>query len=145
MDFHFDLFLFYQIPFITQTKLIRSFVLISVFILIRLIECVFVNIIFGKFRLCFCKYHLWKIQIRKFQQFFKVFLLIDTTGKQTTVKKVRFSPGADLGGGGGRPSSPQGFDPLPTERVPPSILFQKSIFGRPTLKFSKGALGANIY
>ena len=48
--------------------------------------------------------------------------------------------GADLGGGGGgggggADASPQGFDPLPTQRVPPLILFQKSIFGGPTLKF----------
>ena len=44
-------------------------------------------------------------------------------------------PGADLGGGGRTPP-PQGFDPLPTQRVlTPLILFQKSIFGRPTLKF----------
>ena len=47
-------------------------------------------------------------------------------------------PGADLGGGGGggggRPP-PQGFEPLPTQRVPPLALFKKSIFGRPTLKF----------
>ena len=28
----------------------------------------------------------------------------------------------------------QGFYPLPTQRVPPLELFQKSIFGRPTLK-----------
>ena len=42
-------------------------------------------------------------------------------------------------GGGGRtpPPSPQGFDPLPTQRVPPLILFQKSIFGGSTLKFFK--------
>ena len=47
-----------------------------------------------------------------------------------------FDSGADLGGGGvGRPPPPQGFDILPTQRVPPLILFQKSIFGRPTLKF----------
>ena len=39
------------------------------------------------------------------------------------------------GGGGGDAPPPQGFDPLPTQRVPPLILFQKSIFGRPTLKF----------
>ena len=38
-------------------------------------------------------------------------------------------------GGGGRSPPPQGFDPLPTQRVPPLILFKKSIFGRPTLKF----------
>ena len=44
--------------------------------------------------------------------------------------------GADLGGGaGGADAPPQGFDPLPTQRVPPLILFQKSIFARPTLKF----------
>ena len=57
--------------------------------------------------------------------------------------------GADLGGGrGGRtppPPPPQGFEPLPTQRVPPLVLFKKSIFGRPTLNFSKGAFGANIY
>ena len=29
---------------------------------------------------------------------------------------------------------PQGFDHLPTQRVPPLVLFKKSIFGRPTLK-----------
>ena len=34
----------------------------------------------------------------------------------------------------GRPS-PSGNDPLPAQRVPPSILFKKSIFGRPTLTF----------
>ena len=47
--------------------------------------------------------------------------------------------GGFRGGGGGReadaPPPPQGFDPLPTQRVPPLILFLKSIFGRPTLKF----------
>ena len=37
--------------------------------------------------------------------------------------------------GGGADAPPQGFDPLPTQRVPPLILFQKSLFGRPTLKF----------
>ena len=42
--------------------------------------------------------------------------------------------GADLGGGGGRTPFPQGIDPLPTQRVPPLILFKKSIFGRPTIK-----------
>ena len=52
---------------------------------------------------------------------------------------IKYS-GADLGGGGGGGGGadaplPQGFDPLPTQRVPPLILFQKSIFGRPTLKF----------
>ena len=31
--------------------------------------------------------------------------------------------GADLEGGGGRTPLPQGFDPLPTQRVPPLILF----------------------
>ena len=57
-----------------------------------------------------------------------------------------------MGGGGGRGggrtppfSPPQGFDPVPTQRVPPLVLFKISIFGRPTLKFSKGAFGANIY
>ena len=48
--------------------------------------------------------------------------------------------GADLGGGlwgggGGRTPSPQEFEPLPTQRVPPLVLFKKSIFGLPTLKF----------
>ena len=38
------------------------------------------------------------------------------------------------------PFPPQGFDPLPTQRVPPLILFQKFIFGRPTLKFFKRCL-----
>ena len=42
--------------------------------------------------------------------------------------------GADLGGGGGRKPPSQGFDPLPTLRVPPLVLFKKSIFGQPTLK-----------
>ena len=41
--------------------------------------------------------------------------------------------GADVGGG--RAPPPQGFDPLPTQRVPPLVLFKKSNFGRPTLKF----------
>ena len=40
--------------------------------------------------------------------------------------------GADLGGR--TLPLPQGFDPPPTQRVNPLILFQKSIFGRPTLK-----------
>ena len=57
--------------------------------------------------------------------------------------------GADLegGGGGGKrtPPLPHGFDPLPTQRVPPLILFQKSIFGRPTLKFFLKAPLAPIY
>ena len=49
------------------------------------------------------------------------------------VKKTSLRPGADLGGAGcGGRLLPQGFDPLPTQRVPPLILFQKSIFGRPT-------------
>ena len=47
--------------------------------------------------------------------------------------------GADLGGGGGggggRPPFSQGFDTLPTQRVPPLVLFKKSTFGRPNLKF----------
>ena len=49
----------------------------------------------------------------------------------------QYEAGADLGGGGagGRTPPLQGFDPLPTQRVPPLILFQKSFFGRPTLKF----------
>ena len=37
--------------------------------------------------------------------------------------------------GGERFPSPHGFDPLPTQRVPPMVLFKKSIFGRPTQKF----------
>ena len=53
--------------------------------------------------------------------------------------------GGFRGGGGGRPPPPQGFDPLPTQRVPPLVLFKKSIFGRPTFKFFKGAFGANVY
>ena len=32
------------------------------------------------------------------------------------------------GGGGGGDAPPQGFDPLPTQRVPPLVLFKKSIF-----------------
>ena len=36
--------------------------------------------------------------------------------------------GAGGGGGGGRTPFSQGFDPLPTQRVPPLILFQKSLF-----------------
>ena len=54
--------------------------------------------------------------------------------------------GEDLGGGGGggggggvggvdAPPLPQGFEPLPTQMVPPVVLFKKSVFGRPTLKF----------
>ena len=54
-------------------------------------------------------------------------------------KTAHISRGGFRGGGGGaggRPlPSPQGFDPLPTQRVPPLILFKKSIFGPPTLKF----------
>ena len=46
--------------------------------------------------------------------------------------------GADLGGadlgGGAADAPPQGFDTLPTQRVPPLVLFKKPIFGRPTLK-----------
>ena len=38
-----------------------------------------------------------------------------------------------FGGGGGRAGGgrlfPQGFDPLPTQRVPPWVLFRKSMFG----------------
>ena len=55
-------------------------------------------------------------------------------------KDHTYYSGADLGGGrgGGRPPPPpplpQGFEPLPTQRVPPLVLFKKSIFGRPTLK-----------
>ena len=46
------------------------------------------------------------------------------------------SRGGFRGGRGGADApSPQGFDPLPTQRVPPLILFQKSIFGGSTLKF----------
>ena len=33
-------------------------------------------------------------------------------------------------------ASSQGFDPLPTQKVPPLVLFKKSIFGRPTLKYN---------
>ena len=55
----------------------------------------------------------------------------------TKIGLTAFKTGADLGRGGGwgcgRPFS-QGFDPLPTQSVPPLILFQKSSFGRPTLK-----------
>ena len=44
--------------------------------------------------------------------------------------------GGGGGGAGGRtPSPPQGFEPLRTQRVHPLVLFKKSIFGRPTLKF----------
>ena len=55
-----------------------------------------------------------------------------------------YGPGADLGGRGGGggggwtpppPFSSQGFDTLPTQRVPPLVLFKKSTFGRLTLKF----------
>ena len=45
------------------------------------------------------------------------------------------SRGGFRGGGGRTPPPPQGFDLLPTQRVPPLTLFQKSIFGRLTLKF----------
>ena len=37
-------------------------------------------------------------------------------------------------GGGFRMPPAQRFDPLPTQRVPPLVLFKKSIFGRLTLK-----------
>ena len=60
--------------------------------------------------------------VENFGVFFpKVFL------EQLTLIKY-YEAGVDLGGGGagGGPFSFQGFDPLPT---------QKSIFGRPTLKF----------
>ena len=56
--------------------------------------------------------------------------------------------GADLGGrgGGGRtPPPPQGFDPLPTQRVRPLILFRNPSLADRPLNFSKGAIGANIY
>ena len=35
---------------------------------------------------------------------------------------------------GGALTPLQGFDPLPTQRVPPLVLFKKSIFGLQTLK-----------
>ena len=42
-----------------------------------------------------------------------------------------FPSGADLGGGGGGGGadalSPQGFDPLPTQRVPPLVLLRNPI------------------
>ena len=39
-----------------------------------------------------------------------------------------FYSGADLGGGGGGlPSFPQGFEPLPTRRVPPLYYFEISL------------------
>ena len=38
-------------------------------------------------------------------------------------------------GGGGADAPLQGFHPLPTQRVPPLMLFHKSIFGRTTLRF----------
>ena len=44
--------------------------------------------------------------------------------------------GADLGGGGGgigRPSS--GIRPPADQKGPPLVLFEKSIFSQPTLKF----------
>ena len=46
-------------------------------------------------------------------------------------------PGADLGGGGGGGRTPftSGIRPPADPKGPPLILFQKSIFGRPTLKF----------
>ena len=48
------------------------------------------------------------------------------------------------GGGGADASLPQGFDSLPTQRVPLE-LFKKSTFGQATLIFPKGAFGANMY
>ena len=63
----------------------------------------------------------------------------------TFFKRKPLTTGADLGeggGGGGRGQTPftQGFDPVPTQRVPPLILFKKSIFGQPTLKIFKRRL-----
>ena len=45
--------------------------------------------------------------------------------------------GADLGGKGGRPPPPppSGNRPPVDPKGPPLVLFKKSIFGRPTLKF----------
>ena len=58
---------------------------------------------------------------------------------------IDFRSGADLGGGRGlADASSQGFDPMPTQRVPPLLLFKKSIFGDGPLNFLKAPL-APIY
>ena len=48
-------------------------------------------------------------------------------------------------GAGADASFPQGFDPLPTQRVPPLVFSKESVFGRPTLKFFLKAPLAPIY
>ena len=54
--------------------------------------------------------------------------------------------GVDLRGAVGADALlPQGFDSLPTQRVPPLYYFEISIFGDGLLKFFKGAISANIY
>ena len=88
------------------------------------------NIVFSKKNMCL-------LLLKKFSA--PILLLLEPL---VDFKKNRCKIGclvcrADLGGGGvcGRSNPPQGFDPLPTQRVPSLKLFQKSIFGRPTLKF----------
>ena len=48
---------------------------------------------------------------------------------------VGFTAGADLEGGGGADAPSLGIRPPADPKGPPLILFQNSIFGRPTLKF----------
>ena len=60
--------------------------------------------------------------------------------------KTEPTAGVDIGGGGGVMTlSPQGFDPLPTQRVPPLYYFEVCYSGYGPLKFSNGAFGANIH
>ena len=61
---------------------------------------------------------------------------------KTESENLCLPAGADLGGGGGGGG---GDGPSDDPKGPPLRLFKKPIFGRPTLNFSKGALGANIY
>ena len=64
--------------------------------------------------------------------------------KQYNSMHESIDPLQDLGGGE-QPRPPQGVNPITNQRISLWYYFMTSILGRPTLKFSKSALGANIY
>ena len=75
---------------------------------------------------------------------FTIILRVDQSGlidkyhineTHKTFKSIIMKLGADLGGGGADAFCFRGFDLLPTQKVLALVVFKKSIFAHPTLKF----------
>ena len=73
------------------------------------------------------KFGLSKICKQKNTKYTKSRFVSDTSILIRPAVSVIRPAGADLGEGGADAPS-QGFDPLPTQRVPPLVLFKKLIF-----------------